>query len=98
MQITTRHRVKEIGSNIIAQLNSDIEKYISASLALDESKDIGSKAQLLTFIKGVTEDFRILEEVFAMISLKDQMRGLDLCNAMSDAIEKVTGSGLPLSV
>ena len=54
------------------------------SLALVESTDIDSTAQLLIFIRGVTENFQIFEELFAMVSLKDQTRGSDLC----DAIEK----------
>ena len=72
--MTITRRVEEIGTDIIEQLNSDIEKYVSVSLALDESTDIGSTAQLLVFIRGVTEDFQISEELFAMVSLKDRTR------------------------
>ena len=64
------------------------EKYVSVSLALDESTDIGSTARLLIFIGGVTEDFQISEELFAILSLKDRKRGSDLCDAVTDAIDK----------
>ena len=57
-------------------------------LASDESADIGSIAPPLTFIRGVTEDFQISVELFATVSLKDQTRGSDLCDAVSDAINK----------
>ena len=87
-EMTITCRVEKIGSDINDQLKSDIEKYVSVSPALDESTDIGSTAQLLIFIRGVTENFQISEELFAMISLKDQTQGSDLCNAVSDAIEK----------
>ena len=70
-RMTITHRVEEIGTDIKDQLNTDIEKYISALLALDESTDIGSTAQLLVFIWGVTDDFQIPEELFTMVSLKD---------------------------
>ena len=86
--MTITRRVEEIGTDIKEQLNSDIEKYVSVSLALDESTDIGSTAQLLVFIRGVTEDFQISEELFAMVSLKDRTRDSDLCDAVSDAIDK----------
>ena len=46
-RMTITRRVKEICSDIKDQLNSGIHKYISVSLALDESKHIGSTAQLL---------------------------------------------------
>ena len=49
-QMTITRRVEEISSDINDQLNSDIEKYVCVSLALDESTNIGSTAQLLIFI------------------------------------------------
>ena len=60
-RMTITRRVEEIGSDINDQLKSDIEKYVSVSLALDESTDIGSTAQLLIFIRGVTENFKFLK-------------------------------------
>ena len=50
--------------------------------------DMGSTAQLLIFIRGVTENFQIFEELFAMINLKDRTRGSDHCDVVSDAIDK----------
>ena len=87
-RMTITRRVEEISSDINDQLNSDIEKYVSVSLALDESTDIGSTAQLLIFIREVTEDFQISEELFAKLSLKDRTRGSDLCETVTDAIDK----------
>ena len=86
--MTITHREEEIGSDIKNQLNSAIQKYVPVSLALDESTHIGSTAQLLVFIRGVREDFQISDELFAMVSLKDRTRGSDLCDAVSDAIDK----------
>ena len=87
-RMTITRRVEKIDSDIKGPLNSGIQQYVSVLLALDESADIGSTAQLLTFIRGVTKDFQISEELFAMLSLKDRMRGSDLCDAVSDAIGK----------
>ena len=70
-------RVEEIGSDIKDQLNSGIQKYLSVSLALDEFKDIGSTAQLLIFMREVTEDFQISEELFAVVSLSAAVRWLN---------------------
>ena len=88
-RMTITCRGEEISSDINDQLiNSDIEKYVSVSLALDESTDIGSTARLLIFVGGVTEDFQISEELFAILSLKDRTRGSDLCDTVTDAIDK----------
>ena len=81
-------REEEIGSDIKNQLNSSIQNYVFVSLALDEFTDIGSTAQFPVFIREVREDFQILEEVFAEVSLKDRTRDSDLCNAVSHAIDK----------
>ena len=64
-------RVEEIGSDINNQLKNDVEKYVSVSLALDESTNIGSIAQLLIFIRRVTKDFQISKEHFSMVNLKN---------------------------
>ena len=87
-RMTITRRVERINSYIYDQLNSDIEKYVTVSLALDESTDIGSTAQLLIFIRGVTENFQISGGLFAMISLKDRTRSLDLYDAVSDVIDQ----------
>ena len=87
-RMTISLRVEEISSDINDQLKSDMEKYVSMSLALNESTDIGSTAQLLIFIRGVIEDFQISEELFAMLSLKDRTRGSDLCDTVTDVIDK----------
>ena len=86
--VTITHREEEIGSDIKNQLNSAIQKYVPVSLSLDESTHIGSTAQLLVFIRGVREDFQISDVLLAMVSLKDRTRGLNLCDAVSDAIDK----------
>ena len=96
-RMTITRSIEEIDSDINDQLKSDIEKYVSVLLALNEFTDISSTAQLLIFIfyssnsyfyREVTENFQISEELFAMISLKDRTRGSDLCHAVSDAIDK----------
>ena len=46
-RMTITRRVEKIGSDINDQFKSNIEKYVSVSLALDESTDISSTAQLL---------------------------------------------------
>ncbi|KAL4719466.1 hypothetical protein ACJJTC_018536 [Scirpophaga incertulas] len=53
------------------QLNRiTIQRRIMSLSALDESTDITSTAQLLIFIRGVSQDFEVLEELLGMCSLK----------------------------
>ena len=52
-RMTISRGVEEIARDINNQLECDIGNYVPVSLALDESTDIGSTAQLLIFIRGV---------------------------------------------
>jgi len=58
-RMTTR-RAEKIGNDLPDQLQSNAQKYVSVSLALDESADIVSTAQLLIFLRGTTNDFQVL--------------------------------------
>ncbi|CAB3239226.1 unnamed protein product [Arctia plantaginis] len=72
------------------QLNRmTIQRQIMSLSALDESTDISSTAQLLIFIRGVTQDFEVLEELLGMCSLKGvQTRGVDILNVLLDECSK----------
>nr|XP_022900894.1 general transcription factor II-I repeat domain-containing protein 2A-like [Onthophagus taurus] len=71
------------------QLNRmTIQRRIMSLSALDESTDISSTAQLLIFIRGVTQDFEVLEELLGMCSLKGQTKGVDILNVLLDECSK----------
>nr|XP_022900262.1 general transcription factor II-I repeat domain-containing protein 2-like [Onthophagus taurus] len=53
-----------------------------------ESTDISSTAQLLIFIRGVTQDFEVLEELLGTCSLKGQSKGVDILNVLLDECSK----------
>ena len=76
-RMTIQRRIMSLSGNIAEQL---IEKTKIIDffflLALDESTDISSTAQLLIFIRGVTQDFEVLEELLGMWSLKGQTKGV----------------------
>jgi len=87
-RMTITRRVEEIGNDLHDQLQSDVQKFVSVSLALDESTNIGSTAQLLIFLCGVMKDFQVSEELLALVSLKQRTRGCDLFEAVCDTIDK----------
>ena len=85
-RMTITRRIEESGNDLHDQLQSNAQKYISESLALDESTDIGSTAQLI-FLRGVTKDFQVSEELLALVSLK-QRTSCDIFEAVCDTIDK----------
>jgi len=93
-RMTISRRVEEIGNDLRDQFRDNAGKFVSISLALDESTDIGDTSQLLIFLRGVSEDFKITEELLALVSLKDRTRGCDILDAVCGAMDE---SGLQWS-
>lgn len=65
-RMTIQRRIMSLSGNIAEQLTEKTKIIEFFSLALDESTDISSTAQHLIFIRGVTQDFEVLEELLGM--------------------------------
>ncbi|OWR54465.1 general transcription factor II-I repeat domain-containing protein 2 [Danaus plexippus plexippus] len=72
------------------QLNCmTIQRRIMSLSALDESmNDINCTAELLIFIRAVTQDFEVLEELLGMCSLKGQTKEVHILNVLLDESSK----------
>ncbi|XP_072392496.1 general transcription factor II-I repeat domain-containing protein 2-like [Diabrotica undecimpunctata] len=87
-RMTIQRRIISLSGNTAEQLIEKTKIIEFFSLALDESTDISSTAQLLIFIRGVTQDFEVLEELLGMCSLKGQTKGVDILNVLLDECSK----------
>ena len=63
-------------------------------MALDESTDVRSTAQLAFCVRGVDDDFEVTEELAAIVPMKGTTRGIDLLEVVMKTIKRL---GLPLS-
>ncbi|XP_064881846.1 general transcription factor II-I repeat domain-containing protein 2-like [Oncorhynchus nerka] len=86
---TITRRVEEIVSNVYAQLQQKTKEFDFFSLALDESTDVQDTAQLLIFIRGVSANFEICEELAALQSLKGTTTGEDIFDKVCQTMEKL---------
>ncbi len=71
---TVTRCVELIDEDLASKLNKKAESFTLYSLAMDESNDIKDTVQLLIFIRGINDNFEIIEESLAMESLKETTR------------------------
>ena len=90
---TIVRRIYAFAVNIQEQLLTSSGSFQWFSIALDESTDIQDTAQLLIYMRGIDENFKITEELLFMESLKDTVTGKDLYNSV---INSQIRSGLNL--
>ncbi|KAL3847217.1 hypothetical protein ACJMK2_018139 [Sinanodonta woodiana] len=75
---TVTCRVDDIASNLHQQLERTSEKFIWYSVTLDESTDVSDTAQMLIFIRGVDENFKITEDIAGFCSMYNMTKGRDV--------------------
>ncbi len=85
---TITRRIEEMGDNVYAQLQEKVKEFELFALALDESNDVQDTAQLLIFLRGVSSNFEVSEELAALQSLKGTTTGEDIfgkvCQTMGE--------------
>ena len=57
-------------------------------MAIDESTDITSTAQLAVFVRGIDQEFNITEEMLGLQAMKDTTSGDDIFNEVIALITK----------
>lgn len=86
---TNTDRQQELAQNITEQLINVMNKNTTYySVALDESTDATDSAQVLYFVRAVTEEFEVYEELFALGTLKGSTRGIDIFNDFKEKFFK----------
>ena len=83
---TVVRRIEAIGEDLTSQLKGRVPSFQLFSLALDESTDIDDTAQLLIFVRGISENFEITEELLSMESMKDTTTGEDIFDCVENAM------------
>ena len=74
-------RIEDIGEDLSGQLSSKTSEFQCFSLAFDESSDTTDTAQMLVFIRGVTESLSVHEDLLGLVSLHSTTRGLHVKEA-----------------
>ena len=89
---TVESKLSDISMVIESQLHSDFQACENFSVALDESCDIQDKPQLEIFVRFISTDCLIKEELLDIVPLKDKHprhkceRSNDGCNRESKSV------------
>ena len=75
---TVSSRIQEMGDNIEKTLKDKAQDFKFFALALDATTDITNTAQLAIFIREVTSDFKIQEDLLSLESMHGTTRCEDL--------------------
>lgn len=91
---TTERRISDINADIEGKMTNDLKNCVAFSLALDESTDIQDTPQLAVFVRYVSLDVAVKEELLNLVALKDTTRGIDVKNALDKTL---MDAGVPLN-
>ena len=86
---TVASRIQDMGNNITVQLATRTAKSIFFALALDESTDITDTAQFSIFIRGISSDFELFEDLLALEALHDTTKGCDIAEVVMKVVSAI---------
>ena len=81
-------RIDVLSSHLEAALAERKRKFSHYSLAVDESVDISDSAQLVVFVRGVTEDFEVDDELLDMASMESTTTGENIAQEVLKIVQK----------
>lgn len=81
-RMTIQRRIQQLNEDLENQVKSAASNFQYFSLAVDESTDRTSVAQLLVFVRGIDENFHVTEELLGMFSMKGQTTGSELLSSL----------------
>lgn len=85
---TTERRICQISECVQNNLILDLTNCVAFSLALDESTDVQDVPQLAIFVRYVSSDVSVKEEMLDLVALKETTRGIDIKTALDEVMDK----------
>jgi hypothetical protein len=87
-RVTVSRRIEEMALQLENKLMVKSSELRFYSLALDETTDNANTAQLAVFIRGVSENCEIIEELLALVGMHGTTTGEDIFNELDKIIKK----------
>ena len=75
---SVQRRIEDLSGEVTKDLSTRIKNFEFFSIALDGSNDIVDTEQLVFYIRGINNDFRVTEELLTVKSMKQNAKGVDI--------------------
>jgi transposase-like protein len=85
---TLAERVKDLAGGIQCQLKEKRRNCVAYSIAIDESTDVKVIAQLAVFVRGVNEDFELVEELLELVPMKGKTGAVEIFSQLVTLLNK----------
>ncbi|CAM4611702.1 unnamed protein product [Lepidochelys kempii] len=82
-------RISQISANVASKMQNYIKNSLVFSLALDESTEVQDKPQLAIFVRYVSADVIVKEEMLDLVALKETTRSVDIKNKLDKVLTNV---------
>ncbi|KAI5104474.1 protein transcription factor II-I repeat domain-containing protein 2B-like protein [Silurus meridionalis] len=89
---TVAERISDLSNDIYDQLCEKAKCFSEYSVALDETTDITDTAQLAMYVRGVNDNFEVMEELLRVIPMHGRTTAQEIFCQLCDAIKN---AGLP---
>lgn len=89
---TVAERISDLSEDIYVQLRENAKSFCAYSVTLDESTDNTDTAQLAVYVRGVNDNFEVIEDLLAVIPMHGQTTAQEIFRLLCGAIED---AGLP---
>ena len=66
-------------------MQSDLKSFLAFGIAFDESTDIQNNPQPAIFVRYVSSDLTIKEQLLDLVVIRKTTRGVDIKNALDEA-------------
>ena len=85
---TMTRRVEDLAEDVQEQVAFHASNCKFFSLAMDESTDLSDTAQVTIFVRAVSDNFDVIEELLGLESLEGTTKGSDLFSALKTCVQK----------
>lgn len=86
---TITRRVEDIAGNVLLSLKERAADFVHYSVALDESTDISDTAQLAVFVRGISKNFEVTEELARLIPMNATTKGVDIFSSLQTVLKEL---------